>query len=64
MGTWIGEKRPPLGGVVVVLVAVAILLGLSNLASAGDRFEKFKTRTKARFPKVSWISVETLDQWM
>lgn len=57
--------RPGLGlGLGLLPLFLVLIMGAFSPAWAGERFEKFKARTKARFPEVSWINVETLEQWL
>jgi len=61
MFTWKWEKHFAAFG---VLFSLVFFVGFPNPVWAADRFEKFKAKTKIRFPEVSWVSVETLAQWM
>jgi rhodanese-related sulfurtransferase len=46
------------------LFLLVLFWGFSSPAFASDRFEKFKDRTRDRFPDVSWVRVEKLREWM
>ena len=51
-------------GLGLLTVFLVLVMGFFSPVRAGERFEEFKARTKARFPDISWINVATLDQWL
>lgn len=47
----------------ILLVTLFVFI-FSTPAIGADSFEKFKVKTKARFPDISWITVDNLHRWL